>query len=309
MKPLVPFPLVLIAVAAGQDFTIREAEAPAAVRVELGGELFTEFRTDSRVPYLHPLKSDSGATLTRHWPMSNEFPEEERDHPHHRGAWLSFGEVNGHDFWAWHFGEDPKIELKKTEIGKDSFTVELAWTAGGKTHLTEERTYSFARPDDKTTLVGVASKLTATDGDVKLGDTKEGFFALRVDRTLRLKGRQAKGTILDSEGRKDDDAWGKRSKWVAFAGPDEKGEAAVIAIFDHPSNLRHPTWWHARDYGLLAANPFGTHDFEGKKDQPSGELTLKKGESLSFRYTILLHQGDLESAKFTERWEAISTAP
>lgn len=290
---------------ADEGFTISRSED--RITVKLDGELFTEHRTDSRVPYLYPLISPSGACLTRHWPMDASFKDEERDHPHHRSFWMSHGEVNGHDFWAWKFGKDPKIELKSVgETGKDSFTVNLAWTAGGKTLLDEERTYTFHRPGEKTTVIGFVSKLTAAEDEVTFGDTKEGMFAIRVDRTLRLKGPHAKGSIVDSEGRENDACWGKRSKWVAFSGPDEKDEPAVIAILDHSSNLRHPTWWHARDYGLLAANPFGIHDFESKDDKSLGEHTLKKGDSLVFRYAVVLHRGDLASAGLADRWKEFS---
>jgi hypothetical protein len=309
MKRLL-LPLLLSSAAcADEGFSFKVSPEPATIHVELDGQPFTEFRTDSKVPYLHPLRSASGAVLSRRWPMDDGAKDEERDHPHHRSFWLSHGNVNGHDFWAWQFGKDPKIELRKSVTSEDSFTVDLAWTAGGKTHLTEQRTYSFAKPDAKTTMIDIVSTLTAADGDATFADTKEGFFAIRVDRTLRQKGPQAKGAIADSEGRKDGDVWGKKSAWVAFTGPDEKNEPAVIAIFDHPSNLRHPTWWHARDYGLLAANPFGIHDFEGKKDKTLGNHVLKKGESLTFRYGVILHHGSLESAKLAERWTDFSKNP
>jgi hypothetical protein len=75
---------------------------------------------------------------------------------------------------------------------------------------------------------------------------------------------------------------------------------------DHPSNLRHPTWWHARDYGLLAANPFGIHDFEAKKDKTLGNHVLKKGESLTFRYLVVLHHGSVENAKLADHWTTFS---
>ena len=306
MKPaLAAFVLLASAAIATGEFTT--GETAGKVTVQLDGKLYTEYRTDSRVPYCHPLVSASGACLTRHWPMEKGFKEDE-DHPHHRAFWMSHGAVNGHDFWAWTTKEsDPKIEHRGVRERKDdSFTVDLAWTAAGKTHLTEERTYEFAKIDEKTTEITMISKLTAADGDALFGDTKEGMFAIRVDRSLRQKGKEAKGGIADSEGRKDGEVWGKKSDWGAFPGPDEKGEPAVIAVFDHPSNLRHPTWWHARDYGLLAANPFGIHDFEGKKDKQAGDHVLKKGETLVFRYGVILHHGSLESAKLAERWAEFS---
>ena len=244
--------------------------------------------------------------------MSDAYKAEERDHPHHRSLWLSHGAVNGHDFWAWVTKEsDPRIVHKATRgtsstASSASFTVDLEWTADGKTHLTEERSHTITWPDEKTSIIEITSKLTAADGDALFGDTKEGTFAVRVDRTMRLKGPTAKGHIADSEGRIDHQSWGKRSKWVAFTGPDEKGEPAVVAMFDHPSNLRHPCWWHARDYGLLAANPFGIHDFESKKDKHLGDYNLKKGETLTLRYAVVVHEGTLDSAKLTEKYEKFS---
>lgn len=299
---------------AAGEFTIAQESKLMEITVRLDGKLFTKCGFN-RVPYLYPLVSSSGAALTRHWPVDKSVEGEEHDHPHHQGFWLSHGDVNGHDFWAWTTKEsDPTIiHEEMPSIEKNSFTLKLAWMAGGKKHLSEKRTYSFRSIDADTTAIDVVSSLTAAESDATFGDTKEGFCAIRVDRTLRLappKGKDpagAKGHIADSEGRKDGDAWGKKSKWVAFYGPDEKGEPAVIAMFDHPSNLRHPTTWHARDYGLLAANPFGIHDFENKKDQPHlGDHVLKKGETLTFRYEVILHHGSLESAKIADRWAEFS---
>jgi len=128
-----------------------------------------------------------------------------------------------------------------------------------------------------------------------------------MDRTLRLKGKQAKSHIVNADGVKDGETWGKRSNWIAYEGPDEVGKNAVAALFDHPSNHKFPTYWHVRDYGLVAANPFGAHDFEGKKDQPTlGDKALKKGETLTFKYSIVIHEGDLASAKLDELWKNFS---
>lgn len=278
------------------------------IRVMEGEKLITEYRSDHRVPYLYPLLAPGGANLTRHWPMKDDFKDEERDHPHHRSFWMAHGAVNGYDFWAFHDGKDAKIEHKGivrhgvTE-GVASFTADLAWTAGGKTHLTEKRTHTLARAADGSLLVTVECALTAADGDALFGDTKEGMFAVRTDRTFRLKGPQAKAHAVNSEGLKDLDIWGKRAKWIAYHGPDETGKPVVAALFDHPSNLRYPTWWHARDYGLFAANPFGIHDFEGKKDKTLGNHTLKKGETLTFRYQLLVQQGEIDSAAIESHWK------
>lgn len=278
------------------------------------GKLITAFRTDYRIPYLYPLVSPSGANILRHWPMEEDAPTEEKDHPHHRGLWLSHGNVNGHDFWAGSGGKTASIKEKsiygeKVGDGVASFSADLYWTVDGATLLLEDRRHSISRPDASTLRIDISSRLTARNDDVVFGDTKEGTFALRVDRTLRAKGPEAKATLVNSNGETNAKAWGKRADWAAYHGPDELGKPAVVAILDDPSSFRHPTHWHARDYGLLAANPFGIHDFEKTKDKKAGNHVLKKGESMTLRYTVIIHNGSLESAKLGEIQKSLSPKP
>ncbi len=280
------------------------------LKVHIDGKLFTEFRSDMATPCLYPLMSPTGTHLTRQYPFVKGVEGEQPDHPHHVGFWFTHGSVNGHDFW--HSRNGAKIVLKSfgsIQEPKDdsslSFTVNLAWEAKGKVILSEQRIYRIV-PDGKTRKIYVTSILKPSDGDVTFGDTKEGSFAVRVAPTLRHKGDVAKGHITTSEGVKDGDAWGKRAKWVAYHGPDSEGTPSVVAILDHNKNLRHPTWWHARDYGLLTANPFGARAYRDKEFKGSGNYTIKKGESLTLKYGLFLHQGDLASAKLDDAWSAFT---
>lgn len=287
--------------AAEITFTKAKADAPLEVRID--GGLFTSFRTDTRVPCLYPLVGPSGANITRHFPLKKGVAGEASDHPHHTSFWFTHGAVNGHDFWH---SKDCQIVTKSTVTGSETLTANLEWIAKGQVILKEQRTYAFAARN-QTRLITVSSKLTPAAGDVVFGDTKEGSFAIRFAPTLRLKGKVAKGHILNSEGQTDGDTWGKRAKWVAYHGPDPGNAPVVVAILDHPKNLRHPTWWHARDYGLLAANPFGQHDFERKKDQPHlGDYTLKKGSTLTQRYQLVIHQGTVATAKVEDTWKTFA---
>jgi len=65
-------------------------------------------------------------------------------------------------------------------------------------------------------------------------------------------------------------------------------------MLDHPENPRHPVRWHARGYGLFAANPFGLSVFTGDKSQ-NGSQTIAPGKSLRFRYRVIVHPGDAQS--------------
>ncbi|MDA0766766.1 MAG: PmoA family protein [Verrucomicrobia bacterium] len=309
--------LLLTAAPLGAQITLDQQKD--RLRVEIDGKLFTEYRADKKVPCLYPLISPSGGGLTRNYPLTEASKGEETDHPHHVSMWFTHGLVNGVDFWAQHLARKGTIVHKAflhsgTESASKggastqhaSFTVNLSWEEGDTVHLTEVRTYQITA-SGKTRTIDVTSVLTAPNADAVFGDTKEGSFALRLTPTMRLQGKVAKGSILNSNGEKDGDTWGKRAAWVAYSGPDDSGAPAVVAVFDHPSNLRHPTWWHARDYGLLAANPFGQNAFEGKKDKHLGDYTLKKGESITFRYRVLLHQGDTKSAALEEAMKSFSS--
>ena len=126
-------------------------------------------------------------------------------------------------------------------------------------------------------------------------------MALRLAPTMRLKGKVAQGHIVNSEGVHDGQTWGKRAKWVDYYGPVE-GHEIGVAIFDHPTNPRHPTWWHVRDYGLFAANPFGIHDFE-KKEKGAGDLIVPEGESITFKYRFYIHEGNEQEGGVAEAYE------
>ncbi|MFO8026458.1 MAG: PmoA family protein, partial [Opitutales bacterium] len=242
--------------------------------VHIDGELFTEFRNDRHVPCLYPLMSPDGTHLTRQFPFTEGVAGEQADHPHHIGFWFAHGSVNGHDFWHGRKGErivTTRLQHHGPEkhAGREQvrFQADLEWRADDKTILTETRIYSImAKGADR--VIDVSCELHASETNLVFGDTKEGSFALRLTPTMRLKGKIAQGGITSSEGIEGAGAWGKRAKWAAFHGPDSAGTPTVAAILDHPDNLRHPTWWHARGYGLLTANPFGPksygdQDFEG----------------------------------------------
>jgi hypothetical protein len=168
--------------------------------------------------------------------------------------------------------------------------------------MTDERTFRVYAGPPHERLFDFDLTLKAGDKDIVLGDTKEGSMSIRVNEAMRVvRGKKtALGHIVQSTGVRDLDTWGKRAEWCDYHGPVD-GKVVGVAIFDHPSNPKHPTWWHVRDYGLFAANPFGVHDFE-KKEPGAGNITIPKGQSITFRYRFYLHEGDERQAKVAERY-------
>ncbi len=171
--------------------------------------------------------------------------------------------------------------------------------------MCEDERYTAFYSCDYGTLIVETIKITASPGPIKFGDTKEGFAAIRMAPSLALKG--GTGHILNSEGDKDDKAWGKRAKWVDYTG-QMNGKTVGVTMFDAHTNYGYPTYWHARDYGLLAANPFGGKAFTGdaKNEAP---LEVKMGDSVRFRYITLIHDGAIDAATLNALADEVAGSP
>jgi sugar phosphate isomerase/epimerase len=268
------------------------------VTVEINGKLFTEYRfKEPQRPFFYPVIGPTGQPVMRHWPVEDIDPNDARDHVHQKSLWFTHGAVNGIDFWSDGKGTIVHDKFLEVSSGPQTGVIKSQnnWVApGGKVVLTDTRTHRF-RSDPDGTVMDWEITLHASHGQVTFGDTKEGSMAIRLAPTMQLGGKVGKGHIINSEGVTDNATWSKRADWVDYYGP-VKGEIVGVAMFDHPDNPRHPTWWHVRDYGLFAANPFGIHDFE-KKPAGTGDLVIPAGQSVTFKYRFLFHKGDEKQGK------------
>jgi sugar phosphate isomerase/epimerase len=283
---------------------VRITEQEKTLRVDINGELFTEYCfKDVPRPYFYPVIGPTGVPIIRHWPMK-EGKDEAQDHVHHRSLWFTHGEINGQDFWGEGRTSGKIVHDKFLQVtsGRDMGIIQAnnKYVArDGRVICTDTRIHRFYnRPDGQ--IMDFEITIHASEGKVVMGDTKEGSMAIRLAPTMRLKGKVGKGHIRNSEGQRDGATWGKRAAWCDYYGPVED-KIVGVAIFDHPQNPKHPTWWHVRDYGLFAANPFGVHDFE-KKPEGTGNITIPAGENLTFKYRFYFHKGDTNQAKVAEHY-------
>lgn len=300
-----------------QSVRLIPREQETRIDVEVDGKLFTSYRWDEKIrrPVLFPVMSAGGGFITR------GFPVETRDgetigHPHQVGVSLSYGNLNGIDFWnnspyrtekeLEHMG---RIVLKKIiEIksgnGRGELTSTSSWIhPNGKTLLVETTKYIFYAKGNRR-WIDRETTLIANGDDVVFGDSKEGFFAIHVateleqDNQVPISVTSTSGKIseetsatrftgkyFNSEGLTGDKIWGTIGKWAAVTGKLGK-EDVTVAIFDSPKNRNFPWYMMVRGYGLLAVNPFGRKQFD--PDKAESEFTLAAGRSISFWHRLLV---------------------
>ena len=305
----------------GKEAEVTLTPQPDRVRVEIDGQLFTQYihGDGASRPYCYPVLAADGTSLTRDFPMK-DVPGEERDHPWHRALFFAHSMVNGVDFWneaGGDAGKSPKdkgrtmqqvlVEATSGAVGVLRIRNNLV-APDGRLVCTDERTLRFhASPAGR--FIDFEITLRALpDTPLTFGDNKDGTMAIRLAQWMTLPHTYEKrsvpgnGHIVTAKGDRDAAAWGKRADWCDYHAPRE-GKIYGVAIFDHPQNLRHPTWWMARDYGLFAANPFGRHDFEKLSGQPHiGDHTIPAGGSLTLRYRFYFHLGDEITAEVAKQY-------
>jgi hypothetical protein len=318
----------------GTRVDLKSLPAERRVDVLVDGKPFTAYIWPERLakPVLYPIRTAGGTIVTRGFPLEPR-PGERVDHPHQVGFWLNFGDVNGVDFWGNSEAVKPEERAKMGSIrhrevvaarggsGRGELEVRMDWVMPGGAVTLEEQTLFVFRAATGIRSVDRLATLTAKGGKVTFGDTKEGMLGLRVARTLEqpsdtpevftdASGRPTPVPVLDnagvsgvytsSEGLRGDAVWGTRARWVALSGR-VGDEDVVLLMLDHPRNPGHPTYWHARGYGLFAANPFGAKAFSNGREQER-PYSLEAGQAAVFRHRLLILSGPFSAEKADAAW-------
>jgi len=305
------------------------------LEIFLNGEHVTSyiFNEAYERPFLYPVIGPDGLPVTRSIPNFG-------DHPHHKGIGLALGDVSGEkgkpgvNFWGLGTIGNPEHgrviherftrleqgpifarireenvwkqndELEGPEIPKSRWKIKKE----GAILLNEKRTITVwnvspALIIDIHTVMTPAVDEVILNADVEEKETakENGPLVIRVADNMR---GTEDGTIVNSEGgRTEKECWGRQARWVDYHGPViPGGPVNGIAAMDHPKNIRHPTGWHVRDYGLFAANPFYDKKPEWP-DQGPVYLSKVKDEKLDLRYRIYIHRGDEEEGKVEQKWQ------
>ncbi|MDB5204960.1 MAG: hypothetical protein JWR72_35 [Flavisolibacter sp.] len=306
-----------------KGFEIIEKGEQRKIDVLYNGKLMTAYRFDDSVrkPFLFPLNTVDGITVTRGWPIDPR-PGERTDHPHHNGLWMNYESVNGLDFWNNSTAIEPaKRNLygtirhealvdKKAEENNATLIVTANWLHPDGHVLMKERTTFLFSVKDNQFFIERTSALTANKENVVFKDVKDGFFAIRVARELEMPSTQedvftdvhgnktsvpksannqgVTGMYSTSEGVRGDSVWSTKGRWAMLQGKKESKEI-TIGIIDHPTNVGYPAYWHARGYGLFALNPLGRKVFSNGKEELN--FTLKPADSVTFKYKVVIASG------------------
>jgi hypothetical protein len=301
----------------GNRITVVPNEAQRRVDISIDGKPFTSYiyPEDMEKPTLYPLRAATGTLVTRGFPRDPR-PGERIDHPHHVGLWFNYGNVNDLDFWNNSYAIKPEDKHKMGTVyhrailsatsgaNEGSLEVEADWDNSDKKVLLQEHTKFIFKGGADFRSIDRITTLKAMGDPVVFHDDKEGLLGMRVRRELeepsttpatftdangrpttvaQMDNTGVNGNYLDSEGKTGDAVWGTRGRWCMLSG--KVGDEPVsIVIFDNPENPGFPTYWHARGYGLFAANPLGRKAFDPKADQM--DFTLAAGKSVTFRYRV-----------------------
>lgn len=322
----------------GPMVNVTHNEQAEKVEITVDGQPFTSYLYSADIsvlkkPVLYPVYTTGGNAITRTYPLEAKAGER-TDHPHHIGLWFNFGDVNGLDFWnnsdaitgdrVQRMGTIRHVSVDQVESGEGTGSLEATshWLSPNNDVLLVEQTrYEFhAEPDVR--IIDRITTLTAQDTVVTFTDNKEGTLGLRVTRALEMpadepievtddSGQEAAEPVLNNEGVSGQyansegiegypDVWGKQARWMTLSG-NLDGESVTIAILDHPQNVGFPTHWHARDYGLFAANPLGRQVFN--RDEELFQLTLNPEESTTFRHRIIVFTGSPTKDQIESRYQ------
>ena len=289
------------------------------IEVQIGGKPFTTYTFDPKISkaFLEPLRDANGVIVTRQLAVGNDIPPgHEHDkgfEPHQRAMYFGHGDINGYSFWTEEafmkyyghsspqkFGRMVFRKMDEMKDGPSSGVLRVTFDLEGpdrKPFAQETQEYTFSGDKDSR-VIDCKFVIRAGSAPVKFGDTKEGTFAIRLAPQLDAP----TGVMVNSEGGKgESQVWGKRANWVDVDGVID-GQKLGVAVFDNPDSFRHPTYWHARGYGLLAANPFGLKYFLNDPKQ-DGSYTLPAGKSIRFHYRVLIHEGDYKDAGIAEKYK------
>jgi hypothetical protein len=233
-------------------------------------------------PYFAHVRAPGGHQVTRNHPpiAGRDRTDHDTMHP---GIWMAFGDLGGSDFWRNRASivHHAFLETPQGGAGTASFVEEKHYLRVSGSLVCKERFRCTIHVLDGGYLLSWDSTFFADD-EFYFGDQEEMGLGLRVATQIS---ELEDGRLKDSEDRVSaEKIWSHAAAWCDYSGP-RGGDWIGMTLMCHPANFRQ-SWLHARDYGFVAANPFGQ---KAMKKGPPSKVVVKPGDNLRLRYAIWMH--------------------
>lgn len=243
-------------------------------------------------PYFAHLRAPDGTQVTRNLPpMAGDANDHSTMHP---GLWLGFGDISGADFWRNKGHVEVQFVEQPTASGSTGgFAVRNDYRSMDKSICSELcRIRISVLPSGY--LINWDSRFSGDD-DFSFGDQEEMGLGVRMATPLTVK---SGGQITNSQGLENEkQVWGQPSDWCDYGGTIN-GRRIGIMLMPDPQNFRR-SWFHARDYGLLVANPFGANAFT---KGATSKVPVKAGDTFRLRFGVLVHSGPIDFPVAYKDW-------
>jgi hypothetical protein len=256
--------------------------------VWVAGSVFTEylFGPDTKYPYFFPLNGPrTGRSVTA---------RQTEPYPHHSSLFFGCDRVNGGNYWqeGLERGRIVSKAVRMLRAAGDHVALEqdCRWERpGADAPFDDLRRIAISAPATDVRLIDFDITLTART-KVRIEKTNHSLFSARVAPELSV---QAGGSLRNAHGDAGETgAFGRAAPWADYRGQRD-GEAEGLAILCHPANRWFPPQWFMRDYGFMSPTPMYWLD--------NDVLDLAPGESLRWRYRVIVHGGAPAPAQI-EAW-------
>ena len=259
-------------------------------------------RSEAPKPYLHPLRTLSGAQLTGFRPW---------DHRWHKGLQMTASHLSGQNFWGGNcyvHGEGylplPERVGSMRHDGFADFTVEddrlavtenLTWIEnGGDEWAREERGLTVHSVDEvagswaldwSIRLTNTRSEPLAFGSPTTAGREMAGYTGLQWRGPRDFTGGTVFAPDTDADAGK---LMGTQGPWLAFTTEHDDVDGHSTLVFAHaPENLDGTSPIH-ESHWFVRSEPFPTVAFSWAFFE---EFELPPGESFGYRYRIVVADG------------------
>ena len=263
------------------------------IEIRINGNLLTNYilSEHEKYPFFFPVNGPSKASVTS---MRNA------NYPHHSSLFFGCDKVNGGNYWQEGLDRGQIVPLRAdiTETGGEKAVIENEniWKRpGAMAPIKDFRTITVTAPSKDLFQIDFEVEMEMLM-DVTIEKTNHSLFSGRMDPDLAVING---GKMINAEGDTGEKGtFGKRSAWIDYYG-ERIGSSEGMAILQHPSNKWFPAPWFTRDYGFFSPTPMYWPENEKSTN-------LKKGETITLKYRVLVHRGNHEDAGIAALFEKYS---